>query len=194
MDARLLRLQKVSAPPQVTYETGLTDLYEGWVATDAAKSDLVCVLFSELPPGLKPGERLDLRVEFAGYYFKRLGYTPRRGAPDTVPGLAPLIIARTLTVLPQAAPAEENPVAWISGILPLLIGFLFGVVSLIIVLALWFGRADALIRRRLALARRREFVPPTPEVVPLALPVARAVNRIAAFDHGSDPNDPARTM
>ena len=181
------------APPQIYYETGLTHLYEGWVATDAAKSDLVCVVFSELPPGLEPGERLDLRVEFAGYYFKRLGYTPRRSAPDTVPGLAPLIIARTLTVLPRAATAEENPVAWISGILPLLVGFLFGVVGLVTVLALWFRQVDARIRRRLQVARRREFVPPTPEVIPLALPVAHPVNRIAAFDRGSDPNDPART-
>jgi hypothetical protein len=192
VDARLMRLQEVPAPPEVIYETGLTHLYEAWVATDAAKSDLVCVLFTELPPGLKPGEHLDLRVECSGYYLKRLGYTPRKGAPDTVPGLAPLIIAHTLTVLPRPA-AEENPLAWVNGVLPLMVGFLFGVVSFIVVLAVWFRRVDARIRRRLQVARRREFVPPTPEVVPLALPVNQPVNRIAAFDRGNDPNDPART-
>jgi hypothetical protein len=71
---------------------------------------------------------------------------------------------------------EESSLAWVNGVLPVLLTFLVVVILLITGLAWWFRQADARVRQRLERARRKEFVMPEPEQVPLALPVSQAVS------------------
>ena len=77
-------------------------LYEGWIFDDLYIANPFCVLFTELPPGLHVGEKLEYRVGFDGYFFKRYRYKDGQGTVRD----CPLFIGRTLAV--QPAPNSDR--------------------------------------------------------------------------------------
>ena len=91
-----------SARPGVT-------VYEAWLYTPDAGNHPTRVLITDLPPTLKPGERLNQPVECAGYFIKRYGYKTPRGTH-----VAPLWVARTLQPISavQVAPAAHPGKSW----------------------------------------------------------------------------------
>jgi hypothetical protein len=80
---------------------GLDPLYEAWLVTPDAQRHPTTVIFSELPPGLALGDDLVDGVSVAGYFLKLHLYASRDGKGR----VAPLILARTMTV---SAPAGVN--------------------------------------------------------------------------------------
>jgi hypothetical protein len=110
-DGRLTKVRKLE-PSRSLAETGLTAVYEGWlVPTDESPSRPVCVVFTDLPPGLEVGPQpADRWVSFAGYFFKVLAYPGPHAdlnKPDSGAWLlAPLVIGRSVTLLP-GPPAPE---------------------------------------------------------------------------------------
>ncbi len=78
-------------------------IYEAWLYTPDAGNHPMRVLFTDLPPTLKPGKRLDQPVQFSGYFLKRYGYETAGGTH-----LAPLFVAKTLVPLSDAVPPSES--------------------------------------------------------------------------------------
>lgn len=170
VEGRLKRLRRYD-PPLAAAEQGVRHLYEGWVFMDGAGGNPVCVVFTELPPGLKPAESLDRRVAFDGYLFKRWRYKSVRTEGTNEWQQAPLLIGHTLVLAETAAAPAEG---WTSPLLPL---FLLGLFALVLAVALglvwWFRRSDRRVRARVAALAAPAFVEPA---VPVATPVARPVH------------------
>jgi hypothetical protein len=156
----MVRLREADAPRQVGDKADFAHVYEGWVFNhDLYGPNPLCVLFTRLPVGLEPAEKMRVPVTVYGVFFK----TYRYKAGDNLKGnewrLAPLLIGR-VAVRPEAAKPEDH--GWAYGLLPTFLGLLVGVGALVVVLALWYLRSDAHVRRRLRAARRAELVLPTP--------------------------------
>ncbi len=104
-DGRMTAVRRIE-PTQFLREAGVKDSYEGWlVPTDEPPTHKVCVVFTELPPGVDSPDKLaDRWVSLAGYSFKLLLYPPDATAaadPQLVGWKrAPLLIARSVTPLP----------------------------------------------------------------------------------------------
>jgi hypothetical protein len=182
---RLKLLREAPAPPQVARDTGFGKVYEGWLVTDSHVPRLVCVFFVELPGGLTTGDKLDVPVEFCGYYFKRYGNESAPTLKSGEPSLAPLLIGRTITVKEESA---ITPMDWARGLLPLFLLMLVGTAAGLAALMLWFRRSDARVRRRLEAVRAagmEAFLaappPPVPVAAPVQPPVAQPVPRPEAL-------------
>src|SRR5207302_5396320 len=89
VEGRLRRLRKFDAS-RIAVKEGVPVLYEAWVFEEQYYHNPYCVIVSELPRGLRVGDKLDDRAGFDGYFFKRYRYQ----AGDTVRD-APLLIGRT---------------------------------------------------------------------------------------------------
>jgi len=130
-------------------------LYEAWVSvpwTDGPK--LVCVVVSELPAGITPGENQTASVAFDAYYFKLWHYESRRpkDANDRDKKQrerAPLFLGRSFEVLPPEPPEPTYSPHMLTGIA-------IGLGALIVLgvgTALWFRRGD----RRVGTATRERI-------------------------------------
>ncbi|HLW66574.1 MAG TPA: hypothetical protein VKS79_14765 [Gemmataceae bacterium] len=99
LEGRLLRLVKVAVDAKLQKE-GITELYEGWVREEG-NINPIGVIVSELPAGLKPGDKLSRFVAVDGYFFKLYRYTDPEGNERR----APLLIGRTFS---KNEPAPEE--------------------------------------------------------------------------------------
>jgi hypothetical protein len=150
-----------SDPPESVREFGepITDLYEGWVHLNHYGGVFVCVLFTELQPGLKPAEVLNVPVAFDAYFFKRISYETRE-TPKTT-RLAPLLIGRTIT--PRPEPADAGTLWAVPGaVLAGTLGLAGGAIGAGLAVAWWFRREDRKVRARLRLARPAAFADAEP--------------------------------
>jgi len=154
---------------------GIKELYECWVFPNGMTHP-VCVVVSELPEGITPGENQTARVAFDAYYFKLWHYETRKPKdPAKDPDKkqwekAPLFLGKTFDV--RGTTTEEAASA------P---GVLYGVAAALVVLVgigvaitWYFRRGDRQIR---AAARQKIDSLTTFEDSPE--PAAGPVNRIA---------------
>jgi hypothetical protein len=128
------------------------------------------VVFTDLPPGMKTGEKVEYQVSFDGYLFKRYRYKAADNLKANEWREAPLLIGRTLVwKAPPAAAAESG---WAEQLLPAFVGLILLTVATVVGLSWWMRRGDRQVRSRLAGARAPTFVEPAPEPeVPFATPV-----------------------
>ena len=118
MQGHIIRLVKY--PGDDAY--GLGDLYEAWLVPPDSQQHPATVVFTELPAGLSPGEDLIDGVTVSGYFLKLHMYSSRDGKGR----VAPLILARTLTVSEPAAPSFPVPVPVIyAGVVMLMSALVF---------------------------------------------------------------------
>jgi hypothetical protein len=112
-DGRLTKVRKLE-PTRALAEAGLKAVYEGWlVPVDESPARPVCVVFTDLPPGLELGPQpADRWASFAGYFFKVMTYPGPHAdpnKPDSPAWLpAPLLVGRSVTLLggpPESATA-----------------------------------------------------------------------------------------
>ncbi len=73
---RLKHLWVEEAPDSLKNQ-GIENIYDGWIFTDDQDTRLVAVTFSELPGGIKTGNKINYRVEFDGYFLKKQAQTSR---------------------------------------------------------------------------------------------------------------------
>src|SRR5439155_16290416 len=155
-EGRLKRLSRFE-PPEETKLDGVTDQYEGWIFDpDNYGANPVYVIFTDLPAGLEPGDKLDVRLSFDGYFFKRDRYK----AADTWRD-APLLIGHTIVVkqAPVKADAEEG--GFFSGFMAVTFLALLGCVFfLAFALTIWYRRSDRLVQKRVTNAQASTFVEP----------------------------------
>lgn len=153
---------------------GLTKVYRGWIALDGYRDkdnvgNVLCIVdFTELPPGLNPGDKADVHVGVDAYFFKIAKYETREPSPGGVTDrspdgrvmrLAPLFIARTVhPAVPAAVPGGSIwavPEAVVLGTIVLA----FLAAGTWFVVSWWLGRQDARVRARLKELRPGAFSP-----------------------------------
>ncbi|MCZ2343887.1 MAG: hypothetical protein LC104_19130, partial [Bacteroidales bacterium] len=133
-------------------------MYEGWMFPRDG-NDPVCVLTTELPPGLElqtpPKDYSPAKmVRVAGYYFKLFWY--ESGEPDPNDATkkrfrkAPLLMAKSFSLIP---PPPSSSGFWLGEFLPGLLLFLVLVTTILFTLNWYFRRGD----RRLAAERQARF-------------------------------------
>ncbi len=104
VEGDLRRLHHFASPPNVQ---GVTEYYEAWLFTSDSGLNPYRIICTSLPESLSSsfGDQLDppVRVRATGYFFKRYSY-----ATDDDFHTAPLLLAKTLTLLGQPAPKLAN--------------------------------------------------------------------------------------
>ena len=155
-EGRLRRLIRFE-PPEETKLDGVTDQYEGWIFDpDIYGANPVCVIFTDLPADLEPGDKLDVRVSFDGYFFKRYRYK----AADTWRD-APLLIGHTIIVNQKPAKPDAEEGGFFSGFMAVTFLVLLGCVFfLAFALTMWYRRSDRLVQKRVTNAQASTFVEP----------------------------------
>ena len=159
LEGRLKRLRRLE-PTRPLAEAGVTDLYEGWMFPKD-RADPICVLVTELPPGLAPARDFDpgRPVAVAGYSFKLLYYESSEKDPNNpkknVVRKAPLIMGHSFTLLPE--PAGDGGESWRTAFLPGMLAVVAGIGILVLGLIWWFRRGDR--RVRIELDSRRDQNP-----------------------------------
>jgi hypothetical protein len=155
-EGRLRRLIRFE-PPEETKLDGVTDRYEGWIfAPEIYGANPVCVNFTDLPAGLEPGDKLDVRVSFDGYFFKRYRYK----AADTWRD-APLLIGHTIIVNQKPVQSEAEEGGFFSGFMAVTFLVILGCVFfLALALTMWYRRSDRLVQTRVSNAQASTFVEP----------------------------------
>lgn len=150
-EGRLKQLRRTE-PTAALKEAGVKDLYEGWLFP-RDEWNPVCVVVTELPPGLEPqkdlkADEMNRWVGFAGYSFKLLQYESRQADPKN-PGRnvfrrAPVLLGRSVTPLAETQTGSDDP--WVSTFLPAVVAGFGGVAVLILVLTWYFRRGDRVVR------------------------------------------------
>jgi hypothetical protein len=147
---RLVRLE----PPEETKLDGVTDQYEGWLFIPDYGANPVCIVFTELPAGLEPGDKLNALVSFDGYFFKKYRYK----AADTWRD-APLLVGHTITVVQAQSKSDAEEGGFFSGFAAItFLVLLGGVFFLAIALTMWYRRSDRLVQTRLSNAQASSFI------------------------------------
>ncbi|HJZ91132.1 MAG TPA: hypothetical protein VKE40_09685 [Gemmataceae bacterium] len=176
-DGRLSLVLAMKPTEDLKSLAGIDQLYEAWIFPRGSNK-LVCLVVSELPEGVKPGEDQNSSVSFDAYYFKLWHYESRQPLKDSKDKdkhqwqQAPLFLGRTFEV---TGPVAAEPAGPYSGTM---LGGLAGGIALLIALAvgftIWFRRGD---RHTAAASRRRLEQTATFDDVPDA--PAAPVNRIS---------------
>ena len=166
VQGRLKRLNWIGSNKYLE-DAGIKNLYEAWIFDAAYFSNPTCVVLSELPPGVEPGEDIrNVWVSCDAYFFKRYLYESAEINEKTkrpVKRLAPLAIGRTVAVMETPiSDAERLSDLW-SYFVPLLIASAFGMVALAFLVHRWFARGDRQAHVVLENAKPTEFVAPTEE-------------------------------
>ncbi len=166
---RLIRLRKLEPTKRLT-EAGVPAVYEGWlVPTDEPTGNPVCVLITDVPPGLEPALAMSQWVGFAGYSFKLMRYESQEKRLDNqqfVWKRAPLLMGRSVTLLADPT-APVTDISWRGTFLPAVAVLLGSVLVVFGGLAWWFRRGDRRAKAEIEAARSNPFaggtlVPPPP--------------------------------
>jgi len=167
-EGKMRRIRRLDAPLMLAGK-GIKDVYECWVFGTDVGANPVCLVCTELPEGVKPGEHLGLTTTFDAYFFKRYRYQ----AVDSKPGQAreaPLFIGRSFVVVKPPPPNKINE-AYADGSHTLLVIFLGGVVATVVLafsLHWWFRRSDRHVQKKIREVRTREGADPgTPGLPPV---------------------------
>src|SRR5262245_8920418 len=132
---------------------GIDQVYEAWV-TLRGSNKFACVVVTELPPGIEPGENQTANVAFDAYFFKEWHYESRRVKDPSKDAdkrqweRAALFLGRTFDVTAPDEPATTYSPMTLAVVISGLVAL--GLVAL--GMGLWFRRGD---RRIQAGARDR---------------------------------------
>jgi hypothetical protein len=146
---RLKRVRRLDADPEIRETYEIPYVYEGWIFDPAIYgANPMCLLFTDLPPGIEVAETMDRRITFDGYFFKKYRYKGGDGWHD-----CPLLIGHSPTALSESAANVDILPRWI---LTTFAGVVIGTAALALGLALWYRRGDAKVRTAMA-SRRPAF-------------------------------------
>lgn len=162
-EGRVRRVRRFDPPKEIKGDVfGINNLYEAWIFDpEIHGANPVCLVFTQLPPGVPVKEDMEIPVAFDAYFFKRYRYKAKDGVHD-----CPLFIGHTLTVRKVPPAASDGVIRSISSfttslVIAVLLMFL-GTVGLAVLLSWWYRRGDRRIHRILADAHAPSF-PDAPE-------------------------------
>ena len=145
IEGRLSLLLPMKATDGLREFEKIDKLYEAWFFP-AGERDPICLVVSELPEGVSPGEKQNVRIEADAYYFKLFHYeSQQNNAADTTRKQwrkAPMFLGKSFRI------KDEEPLAPVfsPGMLTVIVAALSGMVLLIAGLAWWFRRGDRYVR------------------------------------------------
>lgn len=153
---RLIRLTK-QKPTDRLAAAGV-EVYDGWLVPDGEpRGNPVCVVISDLPPGLEPKRLMSVPVGFAGYSFKLMRYESGEQDPknpkQNVTKRAPLLIGRSVSVLGEA----EDAGGWATTFVPAVIGTVVVLAGAALGMGWWFRRGDRQARAEIEATRKNPF-------------------------------------
>jgi len=151
-------------PPLTAKAAGVANMYEGWISDPRRfGANPWCVVFTDLPSGIAPGEDLHYPVSFDGYFFKRYRYaldgTSKVTKPKDWPRV-PMLIGRTVTLTGPPAAGDAPDFDWAGSLLPIFLGIVACSIAVAFVLGYLFRRADRKVQQRIAAIAQQEFVEP----------------------------------
>jgi hypothetical protein len=120
-------------------------LYECWI-TPKGQNEYLCVVVSELPPGIEPGEDLNRWVSFDAYYFKLWHYETRQKKGETGKNIwrkAPLFLGKSINDL---GPINVDAAPYSSSMLTGIVAGIAALAGLVIAIAFWFKRGDRAVK------------------------------------------------
>ncbi|GIW79117.1 MAG: hypothetical protein KatS3mg105_0924 [Gemmatales bacterium] len=146
----LVRLRKWDKLPDALVKlAGVKELYEGWTFDPRAYGvNPTWIVFTELPEGLEPSEKMYQQIVFYGYFFKLARYKSaevRNGKP--VYHVVPLLVGRSPILIKQSGTASTG-----IEMMTLFLGLLAGTFLFALIIWLWYRRDDQRIRKRLILS------------------------------------------
>jgi hypothetical protein len=143
---RLIRLRRWEAP-KLAQENGVKYFWEGWVVGPTKGVNPYCIIFAELPEGLKEAEKMDRPVRFYGYYIKKFRYDAADAKRETHLLIGPTVFLEKTVVAPPSDGIFSRDVLIATGV-----GF-FSITVLIAGLTFWFRRGDRAVQSKLATLR-----------------------------------------
>ena len=157
IEGRLIRLKRGESNKRML-DAGIPVWYEGWVVPKGEPRGLpVCVILTELPPGLEPKPLMNRWVSFAGYSFKLMIYESgehqKYDPAKNVWKKAPLLIGRSVVLRDDEKPAE--PSIWTNDFTHAVLLGIGGVVGTALALAWWFRRGDQKARAEINAMREK---------------------------------------
>jgi hypothetical protein len=157
VEGRLKRVTRYDPPTTLKTTFDIQNLYEGWIFDpEISGANPMCLIFTDLPPGLTAQEKMEARVGFDGYFFKKYRYKSGDGWRD-----APLLIGHTLTLhaLPPSEPAPDDPFA--KNLIIIFMSILVATFILGYGLTWWYRRGDRLVEAAKAKAFQNTFQEPS---------------------------------
>ena len=150
---RLIRLKKGESTRRLL-EAGIPVWYEGWlVPNNEPSGHPVCIVMTDLPPGLEPKASMDRYVSFAGYYFKKMHYESgerRKDDPSrNVWKGAPLLIGRSVTLIEE----QDVTSGWSEWFFPGIAAGVVFIVGAALILTWWYRSGDRKAREEIAAVR-----------------------------------------
>jgi hypothetical protein len=159
LEGRLKRIVRYD-PPKSTLLDGLKDQYEGWMFDpENLGANPVCLVFTHLPAGLEPGDKLNVSVAFDGYFFKRYRYRSAEGKVRD----APLLIGHTVVVRQPSRESSEGEGMFSGLLMTSAWVFITGTIVVGVGLFWWYRRNDRALQDRLTAARPPTFQEPPVE-------------------------------
>jgi len=157
-EGRLIRLKRGESTERML-EAGIPYWYEGWVVPKGEPRGLpLCVILTELPPGLEPKPLMDRWVSFAGYSFKLLIYESqehqKHDPSKNVWKKAPLLIGRSVVVRDEEKP-DDRPSIWTNDFTHAVLLGIGGVIGSALTLTWWFRRGDRKAREEINAMREK---------------------------------------
>jgi hypothetical protein len=156
VEGRLKRVRRFDTHGFVRNTYDMPYEYEGWLFDPVLYgANPLCVVFTELPPGIAVKEEMDVRVSFDGYFFKRYRYKAADAWRD-----APLLIGHAPVVQDSLAASQNTDSGFSNLLVTCLLALLAGTFGFGVIIYWWYQRGDREVRRRLAATRPAEFVEP----------------------------------
>jgi len=181
VEGRLKRVERMAPMFEAAVE-GVSVLYVGYLFNELSGANPYRVIFTEWPAGL-PRDLLrqdkkidqDIRVSFAGYFYKRYRYKAIDSKANTSRD-APMLVGHSLT-FHSSREAESKVVVdsgegsvWGRSLAYGILALLLATVGTVLGMAWWFRRSDQRVRSRIQAARGDQFVLPPPDAAPVASP------------------------
>ncbi len=161
VEGRLVRIRPMK--PTDGLANQFETLYEGWILNNNNPDYPICVVFSELPAGVAPGDSLSYQAQVDGYYFKLRKYKSKEKIPAKEPGkkdqyverIAPLLLARTIGII------EPSTDSWGLGsfFIPVVVVMVLVFGAIVFGLMWWFRREDRQVQKMTgqALGKKNPF-------------------------------------
>jgi len=139
IQGRLYRLREYDAT-ELARKHNVTKMYEAWIFGPTPGANPFCVFFPMLPAGLEPGEKMDRKVTFYGYFLTNFKYDAGEGLGRRE---TPLLVGPTLIVGDSekaVAFVEETPFSF--EVLLFVLGSLVVITIAVFLIQAWFRAGD----------------------------------------------------
>ena len=158
VEGQLKRLRAMTPTRQLRgLDPEVKSLYEAWVFPADFDGRPVCLVCTELPEGIAPGEDQTAWVRFDGWFFKKMwfesGERNSKGGNEWKP--AALLLGRTFERRPPPDD-DSGGLTFANTLVPGVIALAVLILSLAIGLTWWFHRADRRVRTQVEDQRLRD--------------------------------------